>query len=332
MHALWFCTPVQDLWQQLCADLSVWLKVSITASQSLCVLGDMSVIDTGGFIILIILFTAKKKHFNKADVIHTYLCATMRTKYIYTRPPPWSSGLPVIFAITPTYSRPVQKAELTRLANTFLHVPNLHWIVVEDSKNTSTLVSHLLQSTGLNYTHLHVETPLKFKFTGGKKRNPPRGTLQRNLALQCHPGVVYFADDDNTYSLQLFEEMRFTTKVSVWPVAFVGGLPYESPKVNSSGKVYGWRVLLDPHRPFAINMAGFAVNLKLILTKPQARFKLTGVKAGYQESSLLKDLVSLSDLEPKASNCTKVLVWHTRTQTPILRKNITELADLIGEI
>ncbi|XP_023815293.1 galactosylgalactosylxylosylprotein 3-beta-glucuronosyltransferase 1-like isoform X1 [Oryzias latipes] len=279
---------------------------------------------------------------NRAALQSVFYKEVVRTKYIYTRPPPWSSGLPVIFAITPTYSRPVQKAELTRLANTFLHVPNLHWIVVEDSKNTSTLVSHLLQSTGLNYTHLHVETPLKFKVTGGKKRIPPRGTLQRNLALQwlrqtfsvndSHPGVVYFADDDNTYSLQLFEEMRFTTKVSVWPVAFVGGLPYESPKVNSSGKVYGWRVIFDPHRPFAIDMAGFAVNLKLILTKPQARFKLTGVKAGYQESSLLTDLVSLSDLEPKASNCTKVLVWHTRTQTPILRKNITGLADLIGEI
>uniref|UniRef100_A0A3P9JLB9 Galactosylgalactosylxylosylprotein 3-beta-glucuronosyltransferase n=1 Tax=Oryzias latipes TaxID=8090 RepID=A0A3P9JLB9_ORYLA len=279
---------------------------------------------------------------NRAVLQSVFFKEVVRTKYIYTRPPPWSSGLPVIFAITPTYSRPVQKAELTRLANTFLHVPNLHWIVVEDSKNTSTLVSHLLQSTGLNYTHLHVETPLKFKVTGGKKRNPPRGTLQRNLALQwlrqtfsvndSHPGVVYFADDDNTYSLQLFEEMRFTTKVSVWPVAFVGGLPYESPKVNSSGKVYGWRVIIDPQRPFAIDMAGFAVNLKLILTKPQARFKLTGVKGGYQESSLLTDLVSLSDLEPKASNCTKVLVWHTRTQTPILRKNITGLADFIGEI
>uniref|UniRef100_A0A3P9IBA7 Galactosylgalactosylxylosylprotein 3-beta-glucuronosyltransferase n=1 Tax=Oryzias latipes TaxID=8090 RepID=A0A3P9IBA7_ORYLA len=279
---------------------------------------------------------------NRAVLQSVFFKEVVRTKYIYTRPPSWSSGLPVIFAITPTYSRPVQKAELTRLANTFLHVPNLHWIVVEDSKNTSTLVSHLLQSTGLNYTHLHVETPLKFKVTGGKKPNPPRGTLQRNLALQwlrqtfsvndSHPGVVYFADDDNTYSLQLFEEMRFTTKVSVWPVAFVGGLPYESPKVNSSGKVYGWRVIIDPQRPFAIDMAGFAVNLKLILTKPQARFKLTGVKGGYQESSLLTDLVSLSDLEPKASNCTKVLVWHTRTQTPILRKNITGLADFIGEI
>lgn len=100
--------------------------------------------------------------------------------------------------------------------------------------------------------------------------------------------------------------MRSTKKVSVWPVAFVGGLRYESPKVNTLGKVYGWKTVFDPHRPFAIDMAGFAVNLHLILSKPQAYFKLRGVKGGYQESSLLKELVTLGDLEPKAANCTKV--------------------------
>lgn len=101
--------------------------------------------------------------------------------------------------------------------------------------------------------------------------------------------------------------MRSTRKVSVWPVAFVGGLRYESPKVNAAGKVYGWKTVFDPHRPFAIDMAGFAINLRLILFKPQAYFKLRGVKGGYQESSLLRELVTLNDLEPKAANCTKVI-------------------------
>jgi len=44
-----------------------------------------------------------------------------------------ATGLPVIYVITPTYARAVQKADLTRLANTLLLVPSLHWIVVEDS-------------------------------------------------------------------------------------------------------------------------------------------------------------------------------------------------------
>lgn len=109
-----------------------------------------------------------------------------------------------------------------------------------------------------------------------------------------------------TCSILFVPQMRWTRKASVWPVAFVGGLRYETPKINSQGKVFGWRTVFDPRRPFAIDMAGFAVNLQLILSKPQAYFKLKGVKGGYQESSLLQDLVTLSDLEPKASNCTKV--------------------------
>ncbi|CAI9624592.1 unnamed protein product, partial [Staurois parvus] len=141
----------------------------------------------------------------------------VRTEYVYTRPPPWMGNLPTIHVITPTYSRPVQKAELTRLANTLLHVPNLHWILVEDSQRRTPLVTRMLQDSGLNYTHLNVETPRNYKLRGDT-RDPriPRGTMQRNLALRwlretfkknnSLPGVVYFADDDNTYSLDLFEE------------------------------------------------------------------------------------------------------------------------------
>ncbi len=42
--------------------------------------------------------------------------------------------LPIIYVVTPTYARPVQKAELTRLSQTLLHVPALRWIVVEDAE------------------------------------------------------------------------------------------------------------------------------------------------------------------------------------------------------
>ncbi|XP_073524681.1 galactosylgalactosylxylosylprotein 3-beta-glucuronosyltransferase 1-like [Phyllobates terribilis] len=249
--------------------------------------------------------------------------------YVYSRPPPWNEDLPVIYVITPTYTRPVQKAELVRLANTFLHVVNLHWIVVEDCPRKTKLVANLLEKAGLNFTHLNIESPHNQKV--GISRTPevtPRGTVQRNLGLRwlrdnlnaSNPpeGVVYFADDDNTYSLEVFEEMRYTRTVSVWPVAFVGGLRYESPRLGPTGRVIGWKTVFDPKRPFAIDMAGFAINLRLILERPYANFKLEGVKGGYQETSLLKDLVTMDGLEAKAANCTKVLVWHTRTERPTL--------------
>ncbi|KAL3987808.1 transcription elongation regulator 1 [Sarotherodon galilaeus] len=228
----------------------------------------------------------------------------VRTEHVYTRPPPWSNLLSTIHIITPTYSRSVKKAELTRL----------------DSQHRTPHVTRLLGETGLNYTHLNIEPPRNYKLQGDTRGpKPPRGTMQRNLALQwlretfntnnSQHGIVYFADDDNTYRLELFEEMRSTQNVSVCPVAFVSGLRYESPKVNADGKVCGWKNVYDPHRPFAINMAGFAINLRLILFKPQAYFKLHGVKGGYQESSLLQQLVTLIDLEPKAANCTKVISY-----------------------
>lgn len=117
---------------------------------------------------------------------------------------------PVIYAITPTYSRAVQKAELTRLANTFRQVPQFHWIVVEDSNSHTELVSRFLARSGLRYTHLNVFTPRRFK-----RKGMPRATEQRNAALgwlrgqrtSKDKGVVFFADDDNTYSLELFEEV-----------------------------------------------------------------------------------------------------------------------------
>ncbi|XP_077875911.1 galactosylgalactosylxylosylprotein 3-beta-glucuronosyltransferase 2 isoform X1 [Ictidomys tridecemlineatus] len=238
--------------------------------------------------------------------------------------------LPTIYAITPTYSRPVQKAELTRLANTFRQVAQLHWILVEDAAARSELVSRFLARAGLPNTHLHVPTPRRYKRPG-----LPRATEQRNAGLawlrqrhqhqRAQPGVLFFADDDNTYSLELFQEMRTTRKVSVWPVGLVGGRRYERPLVEN-GKVVGWYTGWRADRPFAIDMAGgaedrtqglalgFAVSLQVILSNPKAVFKRRGSQPGMQESDFLKQITTVEELEPKANNCTKVLVWHTRTE------------------
>lgn len=55
-----------------------------------------------------------------------------------------------------------------------------------------------------------------------------------------------------------------------------------------------------------MDMAGFAVRLKLFHEHPDAAFT-NSVQRGYQESTLLTGLkVSQDDLEPKANNCTEV--------------------------
>ncbi|KAG8564307.1 hypothetical protein GDO81_016415 [Engystomops pustulosus] len=241
--------------------------------------------------------------------------------------PRGGENLPVIYVVTPTHARPHQRAELTRLSQTLLLVPDLHWILVEDSAARTTLVADLLAQSKLPYTHLNTLTPPAMKL---KDSDPnwlkPRGVEQRNEALRwlrenrspTDHGVVYFADDDNTYSVKIFEEMRNTQKVSVWPVGLVGGLRYEGPLVTG-GKVVGFHTAWKTHRPFPIDMAGFAVSLALLLNHPKAQFD-PNAERGFLESSLLGPLVAVGELEPKADNCTKIWVWHTRTEKPKLKQ------------
>jgi len=65
-----------------------------------------------------------------------------------------SHTAPRLYIITPTYRRPEQIAELTRMAQTLMHVQNLHWLVIEDAQNKTQLVSDLLQRTGISHDHL----------------------------------------------------------------------------------------------------------------------------------------------------------------------------------
>ncbi len=87
------------------------------------------------------------------------------------------------------------------------------------------MVTDFLAASGLTYTHLYKLTPRDRKLQEGDPSwLKPRGAEQRNEGLRwlremgsaakgkeaaaLEEAVVYFADDDNTYSLQLFEEVR----------------------------------------------------------------------------------------------------------------------------
>lgn len=70
------------------------------------------------------------------------------------RPAAPLSSVPPLYIITPTYRRPEQIPELTRLAQTLMHIPNLHWLVIEDSVNKTLLVTQLLFRTGIPFDHL----------------------------------------------------------------------------------------------------------------------------------------------------------------------------------
>ena len=126
--------------------------------------------------------------------------------------------LPTIFCITPTYARHTQKAELTKQCQTFMHVKNLHWIVIEDSDTQTELVTKLLHHCPVKSTLLNRKTSTKLKPQDTNVKHKNRGAQQRNIGLEWlrntyRPGdiegVVYFADDDNTYDIRLFDEVLY---------------------------------------------------------------------------------------------------------------------------
>jgi galactosylgalactosylxylosylprotein 3-beta-glucuronosyltransferase 3 len=122
-------------------------------------------------------------------------------------------------------------------------------------------------------------------------------------------------DDDNVYSIDLFNEMAKIQpgRVGVWPVGLVGALYVEKPILNDEHKVVGFNSLWRPERPFPVDMAGFAISADLLIKHPEAKFTYE-VQRGYQESEILRHVTVLEELQPLAKLCTQILVWHTRTE------------------
>lgn len=242
-----------------------------------------------------------------------------------------------IYVVTPTYDRYVQIADLTRLSNTLILVPKLHWIIVEDSNHKTTNVEKFILRLEGEFafhsaTHLYTSTPPQYKLKPGQPTWVyPKGIWQRNRALEWlinnrdeldQDGIIYFADDDNTYDLKLFAEIRETRMISVWPVAFAGGLLVEKPIVDRTNrsKVVAFNSEWRKDRPYPIDMAGFAISLKLYFSKHNVKFSAKG-PIGFIESNFIGKLInSWDELEPRSNECRDVLVWHTQTKQPNLHE------------
>lgn len=117
-------------------------------------------------------------------------------------------GRKLLIVVTPTENRALQGYYLERLGQTLRLVrPPLVWIVVE-LRSASTETAGVLRRSGVMYRHIvcHVNSTSAGSGVDG-------GVQQRNAALEHverhrMDGIVYFADDDNVYSLELFEQMR----------------------------------------------------------------------------------------------------------------------------
>jgi hypothetical protein len=218
-----------------------------------------------------------------------------------------------LYVVTPTYKRDTQMADLVALRNTLVLVPKLVWILIEDSENRTERIGSLLRMSHLHYVHLSIPTP---KLIDGKpfSRRNGRGIFQRNAALDwfrqhrdhdtdIRNGVLYFADDDNRYDVRIFDDMRTTKTVSVWPVGLCAQLKYEGP-ICKDNKVIKWLTVF--HRRFNVDMAGLAINLAHLFQFPNLKF---GAAIGYLESKFIEDLnCTIDTLETKAEDCKQVQI------------------------
>ena len=109
----------------------------------------------------------------------------------------------------------------------------------------------------------------------------------------------------------------------MFPVGLCTKYGLSSPVVKN-GKFSGFYDGWVAGRKFPVDMAGFAVNVKFLLERPNASMPY---RAGYEEDGFLK---SLAPFEPKeiellADNCTKILAWHTQTKKnePSIALNMT---------
>ncbi|KAK8726240.1 hypothetical protein OTU49_017482, partial [Cherax quadricarinatus] len=228
------------------------------------------------------------------------------------RKSPQDPKLPTIYIITPTYRRPEQMPELIRFAQTLMNVPNIHWIVADDANTTNYDVVDYLTYSSIPHTYLLTPMPEKYKQLSIK----PKGVANRNGGLMwvrehATSGVVYFADDDNTYDIRLFQEIRYTERVSMFPVGLVTKAGLSSP-VLKNGKFHGWYDGWIAKRKFPVDMAGFAVSVQYLLKMQNAEMPY---KAGYEEDGFLRSLkIEPEEIEFKADKCTKIYVWHTQTK------------------
>ncbi|KAI3935054.1 hypothetical protein MKW98_009973 [Papaver atlanticum] len=223
----------------------------------------------------------------------------------------------LLIIVTTTYTRPFQAYYLNRLAHTLSMVPPpMVWIVVEMS-NQTTETAGILRKTGIMYRHL---------VCGMNISDIKDGSIhQRNVALahiEKHQldGITYFADEDNMYSVELFEQMRDIRRFGTWPVAMLteNRAIVEGPVCNGT-QISGWHTDegIGRIKRFHASMSGFAFNSTIVWdpkrwhrTTLEPIRQLEKVKEDFQVSAFIEQLVEDESQMGCLVDCSKVMVWH----------------------
>ena len=192
-------------------------------------------------------------------------------------PPPLagpSANVRRLLLVTTTYSSPHQLTMLLHLSSDHFKAQragSVLWIVVEDAAVPNATIRAALSRTGVPHVYLAC---------GPTRR---KGHAQRNLAYayirrRKLRGVVYNADDDNSYAPALWNELRTVRRgrVGVLSVQMDRFAFLERPLYDGDGRFKGFdagwcqaggwsEVRLGP-RFFCVDMGGFAFSSELLWT------------------------------------------------------------------
>ncbi|CAF0997796.1 unnamed protein product [Brachionus calyciflorus] len=220
--------------------------------------------------------------------------------------------LPTIYVVTKCNLETLTElADLNRLKNTLRLVPKLVWILVEKSETKSIKLKNFLQDSGIRTIHLNDNSSNDLNLL-----NKALFWLRSIYDEIDRNGVVYFANTSSSLDLKIFEEIRWTKTVSVWPVAFSRDYIYQKPNC-SDGMVMSWSCGELCQENDLIDLLGFCINIKLLAERKNVQFR------SFRYLDFVKNLVELNEIEPKADMCTKVYVWSTKTNPAILRYNLS---------
>lgn len=230
----------------------------------------------------------------------------------------------LLIVVTPTEGGPFQAYRLNRLGHTLKLVRSpLLWIVV-DLAIQSAETADILRRNSVMYRHLVCTNNL----TEAKdKRVHQRNAALSHIEKHRLDGIVFFADDDNIYSVDLFEEMRKIWRFGTWVVARLmerTDAILEGPVCNET-QVIGWHIhgRVRRFRRFHAEMPGFAFNSTILWdTKKWHRPTIEPIRhvdvinVGDQASFFMAQMVEEeSQMECLQQNSSKVLVWQLHSDS-----------------
>jgi len=201
--------------------------------------------------------------------------------------------------ITPTFNRPNQIDYIKRCISIFSKVENFFWIIIEDDSQTNPQIDELLKQSKISHIYIHYGPTRCF------------GNAQRNYALEMIystnlSGIIYFADDDNMWNEELFEEIRKTKRVSIFPVGNMGPNKIERPIIRN-GRIIDWDSEWKERR-FPVDMGAFAFHSDILKELQPPFFDFYG--AGGETEFLEKFVRFDGEFEILCNNCEECYVWH----------------------